>query len=187
MTRLPLPGVGIWLRILGYALAALFGALLQVLLLPLLAVAGIVPDLMLLLTFWIALREGQVAGTVAGFALGLLLDVVMHGQLGLHAFAKTLAGFVVGFFAHPDDPAWLRVLPLWRLMGILAVGSVVHNVAYFALFVHPLDVPPVLFVLKYAGAATGYTLLLAVLLVIGWRLVDRRGLTSERSRFPPVG
>ncbi|GBD06997.1 hypothetical protein HRbin21_00807 [bacterium HR21] len=180
MARVPLPGARVWLRILGYAIAALCGVLLQVLLFPLLAVAGIVPDLLVVLTLWIALREGQVAGTVAGFASGLLLDVVMQGQLGLHAFAKTLAGFVGGFFAHLDDPEWLRALQLWRLSGIFAVGIVVHNLAYFALFVHPLDVPPLLFVLKYTGAATGYTLLLAVLLLLGWRLWERRGLTSAR-------
>ncbi len=187
MAQAPLPGLRIWVRILGYSIAALIGALIHVLVLPVIALSGVVPDVLLVLVFWVALRHGQVAGTVAGFAIGLLLDVVMQGGLGVHAFAKTLAGFVVGFFARLDDPEWLRSVELWRVMGIVALGTTVHAVVYHALLLHPLDAPSFLFVLAYAGAAVVYTLIVAMGLLLGWRLLGRRGLTSARSRFPPVG
>ncbi len=174
-----LPGVQVWLRLVGYSLAAFCCTVLHIVFLPLVAVAGIVPDLLLLLVFWIALREGQIAGTLAGFAIGVLMDLVLPGALGLSAFAKTLAGFVVGFFA-PVGNDDLRMMSIGKLLSVVALGSGVHNVVYFALFVHPMDVNPVEFVLKYAGASTGYTLVVATLLVLGLQLWWRRRVISER-------
>ncbi|MCS6965856.1 MAG: rod shape-determining protein MreD [Candidatus Kapabacteria bacterium] len=176
----PLPGARVWLRLLGYGITALLGALVHVLLLPWIAAAGIVPDVLLLLTFWIALREGQMAGTAVGFAVGLLVDVVTQGQVGLNAFAKTVSGFIVGFFAHPEDPEWLFTVDFFTMLGIVTLGSAVHNVLYFALFVHPLEVSPIGFVLKYAGAATAYTVVVAALLFLGGRLLRRRAAISEQ-------
>ncbi len=180
MAKVVLPGTRIWLYLVGYGITALFCVLAHMLLLPWIAVAGIVPDLLLVLIFWIALRHGQIPGAVAGFGFGLLLDAASQGILGMHAFAKALAGFIVGFFAHPDDPQWLLTADIMSLLGIGALGCGVHNVVYFALFVHPLDVSLVEFVLKYAGAATGYTLVAAAVALFGWRLLQRRSFTAER-------
>ncbi|MCS7176853.1 MAG: rod shape-determining protein MreD [Candidatus Kapabacteria bacterium] len=172
-------GARAWSRVVSYSVVALGAAVLHVVVLPWIAVAGIVPDVLLVLTVWIALREGQIAGMIAGFGCGLLLDWAMQGQLGLHAFAKTVAGFVGGLFAHPEDPGWLATVDLLRLMGILLLVCVLHNLLYFALFVHPLEVPVTEFVLKYAAATTGYTAVVAVLALLCWQLVRRR-FTSER-------
>lgn len=76
--------------------------LLQKLLFDRLLIYGAKPDLLLLLTTWIARREGQSVGIMAGFSIGLLMDL-MRGTLGLEAFAKTVSGFVAGFFSNPDD------------------------------------------------------------------------------------
>ncbi|MEN3026761.1 MAG: rod shape-determining protein MreD, partial [Chlorobiota bacterium] len=135
-----LPGARTWSRVVSYGIAALGATVLHLVVLPWIAVAGIVPDLLLVVTVWIALREGRVAGMVAGFGCGLLLDWIMQGQLGLHAFAKTVAGFVSGLFARPEDPEWLATADPLRLLGILLLVCVLHNLLYFALFAHPLEV-----------------------------------------------
>ncbi len=75
---------------------------LQKLLFDRLLVFGVKPDMLLLLTVWIARREGQSYGTTAGFFIGLFMDL-LHSTMGLEAFAKTVSGFVAGFFANPDD------------------------------------------------------------------------------------
>ncbi len=170
---------GRWLRPLAYAIAALLIALLHLLLLPWMAILGVVPDLFLLLVLWIALRQGRFAGTIAGFAIGLLQDVLLADVLGLNAFAKSIAGFVAGMFAQPEDPQWMETTDPLRLLGFALVGIAFHNVAYFLIAVHPLAAPVWESVLKYGGVATGYTAAVAAVGLLLWRAFRRRTI-SER-------
>lgn len=89
---------------------------LQKLLFDRLLIFGAEPDALLLLTVWIARREGQSFGTTAGFLIGIFMDL-LHGTMGLDSFAKTISGFVAGFFANPDD---LDKLPNFILATALA-------------------------------------------------------------------
>lgn len=57
------------------------------------------PDLLLLLTVFVGYRLGSEAGSVAGFAAGLIQDIGVD-FLGLHALCKSLVGFASFYFAH---------------------------------------------------------------------------------------
>jgi rod shape-determining protein MreD len=62
----------------------------------LLAVAGARPDfLAMLLVYW-ALATGPMAGTAAGFLVGLVADAGLGRGLGLQSGLLSLAGYVVG-------------------------------------------------------------------------------------------
>jgi rod shape-determining protein MreD len=64
-----------------------------------LSLAGVPPDLpMILIVFW-ALRRGPEAGCLAGFLTGLLQDVTGGGMVGVQALTKALAGFGMGLVA----------------------------------------------------------------------------------------
>jgi rod shape-determining protein MreD len=66
---------------------------------PKLAIAGVQPDLMAGLVFYLTLSRGGNAGIVAGFLLGLLVDVDRPEGLGVSSLAwSTMALFT----------AWLR-------------------------------------------------------------------------------
>ncbi len=75
------------------AIMALTG---EVMLTPLLTFAGIAPDFALIALAILALGEGAFAGTVGGFALGLVIDTAAPRLLGLGALCKALAGYLVG-------------------------------------------------------------------------------------------
>ncbi|HVN47217.1 MAG TPA: rod shape-determining protein MreD, partial [Bacteroidota bacterium] len=84
-----------------YLLTALivFGLfLLQTLFLPLVSLAGFIPDVLLIWLVTNALRRGQIEATVSGFVVGLLQDIVTIKFLGLAAFSKTITGFILGYF-----------------------------------------------------------------------------------------
>lgn len=68
----------------------------NVLLAPLMAVGEIAPDFVLIALVILALGEGAFAGTLGGFALGLVSDTAIPNLLGLNAFCKALAGYLVG-------------------------------------------------------------------------------------------
>lgn len=65
------------------------------------ALGDYTPDLFVILVIYISLREGKISGTISGFSIGLIQDLVFSvGFLGLSSFSKSLSGFLVGFFTN---------------------------------------------------------------------------------------
>ena len=59
-------------------------------------VLGAFPDLLLVTLVAVSLLRGSLAGAVAGFFAGLLVDAASLGELGLTALVLTLAGYWIG-------------------------------------------------------------------------------------------
>lgn len=72
--------------------------LLQSTLIPLISIVGVIPDLILILLVYFTLRMGQIHGTVLGFIYGFLLDMITGNIFGSAMIAKTISGFVTGYF-----------------------------------------------------------------------------------------
>jgi rod shape-determining protein MreD len=108
--------------------------LLQTTVVQFLSIQGIVPDIVLLWIVYLALRHGQITATLAGFLLGLTLDLIggLDGMLGLAALTNTLAGFIAGYFYNENKT--LQTLGGYQFILITAMVSLVHNIIYFALF-----------------------------------------------------
>ena len=115
------------------ALTILF-VLLQTTLAQYLAVAGLSPDIALIWIVYLALRRGQITGTIAGFFTGLVLDLLSgnDGMLGLAALAKTAGGFMAGYFFSENKT--LQTLGSYRFILIILAVSLVHNLIYFIIF-----------------------------------------------------
>jgi rod shape-determining protein MreD len=82
-----------WILSTAAALCAFF---VQVALGRWLAIAGVVPDLVLVAAVLLGLSRGPVTGTVIGFLGGFYQDLYDPSYLGLHSLVKTLAGFAAG-------------------------------------------------------------------------------------------
>ena len=78
------------------AVCVFVAAILQVTLVASINVAGGSADILLLALLAIALLRGAVAGTVAGFFGGLLIDVMTLDTLGVSALLYALAGYWTG-------------------------------------------------------------------------------------------
>ncbi len=68
--------------------------------------AGIVPNLLMILTSSYGFMRGEKEGMVFGFICGMLCDVFFAGVLGMYALVYMYIGFVNGKFAriiYPDD------------------------------------------------------------------------------------
>ncbi|UCH77304.1 MAG: rod shape-determining protein MreD [Candidatus Coatesbacteria bacterium] len=66
--------------------------------LPRLLPEGVAPDLTLATIIYLALAVGGVAAVAAGFALGLISDLLGWGPVGVGALIGTLAGAVFSYF-----------------------------------------------------------------------------------------
>jgi rod shape-determining protein MreD len=137
--------------------------LLQTLVLPYAAIGTIVPDAVLIWIVYLAVTHGHIAGSTAGFFLGLVLDVLMggDGMLGLSAFTKTLAGFIAGY-AFSENKT-VQTLTTSRFPLIVGLTALVHNQFYFLISLQGSDIPLESVVLRYGIPATIYTGLLALL------------------------
>ena len=61
------------------------------------ALADVVPNIMLVVTVTYGYLRGRTSGLLVGFFCGLLLDMYCGSVIGLYAFALMTIGFFVGF------------------------------------------------------------------------------------------
>ena len=108
-----------WLLIFALGLAV------QTALVPVVSVAGIGPDIVLLIFFWFCLKYGMIPGIFVGFVLGLGQDLYSPAILGQTALAKTLCGFFIGLF----NVRTVRIDPVTRIV-LLFVGFLVHDAIF---------------------------------------------------------
>jgi len=88
------------------------------------------PDLVLILLFFFGLRHSQITSTVTGFAVGLVSDILGGGIIGLTAFAKTVAGYSVGYF-----PREHKIQKISQFSLLLLVITIIHDVIFNIIYV----------------------------------------------------
>lgn len=148
------------LRYLAYAVVALLLSVVHIVFLKYLAVQSVTPDLLLLLVIWAALLEGQYVGMIIGFGAGLLFDMLTTDVLGSNALAKTVAGFLAGYFFR--DGMGLATIGSYRLLLIVTFTGFIHNMLYFFFYVQPMQTSFWEFFLVNGVATTLYTTVVAV-------------------------
>lgn len=150
-------------RILFYIVFSLILIVVDSSLVKFLSIAGIVPDILVVWIVYIAIREGQVAGTTVGFFIGLVMNLLgmTEHMLGLAALAKTVAGFTAGYFYNENKT--YNTLGGYQFIVIVAVASLVHNILYFIIFLQGSEVSWIQSVLFYGIPTTAYTAAIALL------------------------
>lgn len=61
------------------------------------ALADVVPNLLLIVTITFAYLRGRTSGQIIGFICGIMLDMMYGSVIGLYAFIFMTIGFTVGF------------------------------------------------------------------------------------------
>jgi rod shape-determining protein MreD len=112
-------------RVLPTIAAILAATLLQVGLAPYIAIGGVVPDFLLLVVVTLALVEGPTAGASAGFAAGLIFELIGSGPVGPMVLVLAVTGYMAGLL-HENMFAEGWLLPL----TVLAVASLASTLAY---------------------------------------------------------
>jgi rod shape-determining protein MreD len=111
-----------WLLIVTVTLVLQIGLATQI------QVAGVHPDLMLLVAICAGLVGGPSAGAGVGFACGLLFDLFLPGRFGVTALAYLLVGYGSGVagdaVARPNR---------WISVGMVALASAAGTLLYAAI------------------------------------------------------
>ena len=148
------------IRFTYYAIAALLLAFINIVLLDFIAVGTLTPDFLLILCVWITITEGQFVGLFAGFLCGILFDVVSHDLIGTNAVAKTVVGFVAGWFFKEGKANF--TLGSYRFLIIVFVCSIVHNLIYNFFYIKSTEIAFLPFFFKYGLATSLYTTVFAI-------------------------
>lgn len=145
-----------------------------------LSFAGIIPNLMIVLTASIGFMRGEEAGMAAGFFCGLLSDVFFGDFIGFYALIYLYIGFLNGKFSRIIYPEDIK-LPLALItLSDLSLGVVSYVLMFlirgrlnFSYYVFSIILPEAL-----------YTVIVTIFLypVILWvnRMLDGKGKRSTQ-------
>lgn len=105
---------------------AILGILLQSTVFGHIAIAGVTPDIILILVLFHSIFQGPRKGALFGFALGLLEDIFLGRFIGMNALTKGLTAGIVGWFAQ-------RAFSENLLVPIISLfcGSILNELFFF--------------------------------------------------------
>jgi rod shape-determining protein MreD len=144
-----------------YAAIGLVLIIVQVLVSRIISIAGASPDFVLIFIVWLTVREGQFAGVVSGFALGLVLDIFSSGILGAHALSKTIACFLLGFFFDADMSE--QRIRNWPFLVMTLGTAIVNNALYFFIYTRGSEISFGEFAFRYGALGALYTTVIAII------------------------
>ncbi len=124
------------------------------------ALAGVVPDLLLILVVSVAFMRGRIPAMFTGLICGLMIDCTYVSFMGLFAFMYLLIGYLAGFlhrFYDEND----YTIPLI----LVGVAELFYNLMYYLFFYllqGKLNVG--FYILRFMIPKVIYTVLIAILL-----------------------
>jgi rod shape-determining protein MreD len=148
------------------SVVALFLVIVQVLASNYLSIGGAMPDLALIFLAYIIIMRGQVAAEIAGFSIGLALDILSSGTLGAHALSLTLAGFLLGFF-YSEELSKQR-LRNWPFLLFVFAASVIANLIYYFFFTAGSGLSFIAYTTERGGLGTLFTVIAAIVPMYYW-------------------
>jgi rod shape-determining protein MreD len=114
---------------------------LQTTIMRVIAIAGIEPDLLLLVLCILGIRAGIMPGIYIGFLIGLGQDLYSPSILGQHALSMTVAGAFLGLF----NEKVMRTDPIIKL-AIILIAFFIHDSIFTTVTVIKTDASAALFV-----------------------------------------
>nr|WP_294492260.1 rod shape-determining protein MreD [uncultured Mediterraneibacter sp.] len=112
------------------AVILLAAYLLQTSVFPALEIAGVKPNLLLIVTAAFGFMRGSREGMLVGFAAGLLVDIQFGNMIGFYALIYLITGYVNGIFEQIYFDEDIK-LPLFLIAGSdLLYGGAVYFLTF---------------------------------------------------------
>lgn len=142
--------------------------LLQCTVFPSLTIAGIKPNLLLIITASFGFMRGSKTGMIIGFFSGLFIDIQFGSLIGFYALIYTLIGFVNGLFEKIFFDEDIK-LPLLLIAGTdLVYGVIIYFFMFllnsdfhFTYYLNRIIIPEVIYTIVVTLAV--YPLLLLIM------------------------
>lgn len=148
------------MRILHHSLLIALALLIQTSWTHSIEIAGIRPDVVLIIIVYIGLRSGQLEATIFGFCAGFLIDVYNPEFMGVNALSNAVVGFAVGYSRIGIVAEDLLVQVL-----VLLIAGLIHDLLYFTLSSGADPLKMVTAFLRYGIGTAVYTSLMGLMVV----------------------
>jgi rod shape-determining protein MreD len=146
-------------------------ALLQAVIVSSLVVGGGSADLLLLVVLSLGLLRGSIPGAVAGFAGGLVVDLLTLDTLGVTSLVLTLAGFWAGRYG--ETTARGRRLPPLLAAAVLTVLAGIFSLVLHYMLGYELDARQALLTALPPAVVANVLLALPVHALVRWAVRER--------------
>jgi rod shape-determining protein MreD len=123
-------------------------AILQVSAFSSIRIGGAAPDVLLVTLVAVSLLRGSITGAVAGFLVGLVVDITTLGTLGLTSLLLTLAGYWAGRYGETTGRGRVHAPLVATVAATVFVG--LGGYCLDSLLGEPVDVHSVLIALPAA-------------------------------------
>ena len=139
-------------RIVVTAVIILVAYLLQCSVFPALEIAGVKPNLMLIVTASFGFMRGPREGMIVGFASGLLIDIQYGDMIGFYALIYLITGYINGLFEQIYFDEDIK-LPLFLIaISEFLYGIIVYFLTYllrsdfnFLLYLNKIILPELIY------------------------------------------
>jgi len=152
--------------------------LLQSTIFTFLQVAGVKPDLILILVVFNGFLRGSREGAFLGFLAGLTQDIFIGNYIGLNALTKMLAGYLAGL----AEARFYKESVVIVSMITFVVSILSQFVYYVLLFYLYIQVPPFFAVSQVIIPTATYTTLLVPLTFWKFYRANEKGWLSYREQ-----
>ena len=123
-------------------------------------IAGIKPNLFILLILFIGLFGGKTLGTIYGVAIGLIIDLLLRNQIGITAISLGIVGFLSGIF----DKNFSKDSRITIMVMTFAVTIISELISYLAnYFIFSINFEIMAFI-KITLIETIYNLMITIII-----------------------
>ncbi len=135
-------------------------------------IAGVKPNLFIILALFIGLFAGQRIGTIYGVVLGIFLDVILGKSIGASTVMLGLIGFLGGYLDKnfSKDSRLTVMLMVAGATAVYEIGSYIFNVAQFSINIEILNFSKIL------AIEVAFNVILTI---IAYPLMQRAGYVLE--------
>lgn len=166
-------------HILGSFMVLIALYLLQTTLISKIAIAGIKPNVLILVVVTVAYRYGKIPGIMMGFLTGLFLDLSEGEYIGYYALIYLLIGYIIGFFDKVYNKDY-HIFPIF----LVAASDLIYNLMLYTfgfLLRNRLDFP--YYLIRIILPEMFYTLILSVVLYkvlhLFYNILDRKKVEAK--------
>lgn len=138
--------------------------LIQLTVVPFIAIQGVVPNLLLIAVVYFSISNGQIFGTVTGAIYGLLFDLISGNLLGSNMLSNTVAGFIAGYFS--GETKREKYLYTYSFTLVVLMSALINAMIFSFFSVMDFNTNFIQALFNHALLPSIYTSIVSILVVI---------------------
>lgn len=135
-------------------------------------IAGVMPNVYVILVLLVGLFANQTMGVIYGGAIGLIIDILLGSQIGIHTATFAIIGFLAGVF----DKNFSKDSRMTIMLMVLGATAIVEGLGYLLSYILLGAQVEIVSFLKILAIEIIYNVILTIIL---YPLIQKSGYYIE--------